>query len=64
VIDAIKKVENTCKKIRYPLGYHVVPIDAKLVKDRINSGYSFIAFSTDFLFIGESARINVSKIKR
>lgn len=64
VIDAIRKVENTCKRMGCPLGYHVIPIGVDLVEERINSGYTFIAFSTDFLFIGEAARMNMSKINR
>lgn len=64
VIDAITIVEKTCKSINYPLGYHVVPPEVELVKKKISDGYTFIAFSTDFLFIGESARKKIINIKK
>jgi len=64
VKDAIKRVEDVCKKMKKPLGYHIIQPDAAELKDRISKGYSFIAFSLDFLFLGEKAREEMSKIKR
>ena len=37
------------------MGYHVVAPDVELVNSTISEGYSFIAFSTDFYFMGDTA---------
>ena len=56
VQDALFYIENICKKKNFPLGYHVVPPREDLLKEKIESGYKFIALSTDFNFLGEKAR--------
>jgi undecaprenyl pyrophosphate phosphatase UppP len=43
-------------KENFSLGYHVVAPDVKLVNSRIQKGYNFIAFSTDFYFMSENAK--------
>lgn len=55
VVDALKKVESTCLDSNFSMGYHVVEPDIKLVKQKQELGYNFIAFSTDFLFMGKKA---------
>lgn len=55
VIKALKHVEETCLKNKFSLGYHVVPPDKNLLKETIAKGYNFIALSTDFYFMGETA---------
>lgn len=55
VVDALKKVEATCIKQNFSMGYHVVEPDIKLVMEKQQIGYNFIAFSTDFLFMGRKA---------
>jgi 2-dehydro-3-deoxyglucarate aldolase len=45
-----------------PMGFHVVDSNAGLVIEKIKSGYSFIAYSTDFLFLGDQARNGTLKI--
>jgi len=62
VQEAIKKVEKTCKAINKPLGFHVIQPDHSELTKKINEGYSFLAFSLDFLFLGEKARVEMSKI--
>lgn len=56
VIEAIERYEVLCRALQKPLGYHVVPVDHALVQQRLEKGYSFVAFSTDFLFLGENCR--------
>ena len=59
---AIQRVEKVCKKMNKPLGYHVIQPDVVELKNRIKLGYKFIAFSLDFLFLGEKAREEMKKI--
>jgi len=63
VMSAIQFMEAACAKNNFPMGYHVVPPKIELVNEKIAEGYKFIAFSTDFLFLGETARLlmNVGK---
>ena len=56
VEEAISRVLLECKNKKFPAGFHVVPPSRKKLQEKINDGYSFIAFSTDFLFMGENAK--------
>ncbi len=62
VLAALKKVEQTCRDKKVALGYHVIQPDYKLVLEKTSSGYSFIAFSLDILFLGNSCREQLSKL--
>ena len=55
VKKALVKVKEICLNANFPMGYHVVAPDAELVNSTISEGYSFIAFSTDFYFMGDTA---------
>ncbi len=52
---ALDKFKFICKKSKFPMGYHIVDSNPNLVKSKIKEGYSFLAFSTDFLFMGNSS---------
>lgn len=52
---ALNNVKNICKESSFPLGYHVVDPNPELVKSKINEGFTFIAFSTDFYFMGNNS---------
>jgi len=56
VMEALRKVESICTASNFPMGYHVVPPQVDLMAKTISKGYKFIAFSTDFYFMGEMAR--------
>ena len=56
VLAALKKVELTCKERKVALGMHVIQPDYRLVTEKIAKGYSFIGFSLDILFLGNSCR--------
>lgn len=64
VKEAIKKIEKGCKEHNFPMGYHVVPPNIESVNVKIEEGYKFIAFSTDFLFLGETARLLMNKVNK
>lgn len=60
---ALEKVKKTCFEKKKTLGFHVIPPDHKKLTEKINEGYRFLAFSLDFLFLGEKARQEMSVVK-
>lgn len=60
--EALDHVKKTCKKSCFPLGYHVVDPNPELVNSKIKEGYTFIAFSTDFYFLGDTSKEMMNKI--
>ena len=63
VSAALKKVERICKEKKAALGFHIIQPDYKLVLEKTASGYSFIAFSLDILFLGNSCREQLTKLR-
>jgi 2-keto-3-deoxy-L-rhamnonate aldolase RhmA len=61
---AIKIYEETAKKYNKLIGFHVVPPDYKLVEEKINQGYNFIAFGFDAMFLGTMVRNQLHKLKK
>jgi 2-dehydro-3-deoxyglucarate aldolase len=55
VQEALRKFEEICLEKNFSMGYHVIDPDIELVKEKHKAGYNFIAFSTDFLFMGRKA---------
>ena len=64
VIEALKRVETICKTKNVSMGYHVIEPDIELVKAKQAAGYNFIAFSTDFFFIGRKASQEMAKLDK
>ena len=64
VLFAIKKYEKISLKYNKMMGFHVVPIDYKLVNEKIKQGYKFIAFGFDAFFLGDSIRNQLKNLKR
>jgi 2-dehydro-3-deoxyglucarate aldolase len=60
---AIEKVEEACKALNKPLGFHVIQPDHQLMTDKINKGYRFLAFSLDFYFLGDKVRTEMLQLK-
>jgi 2-dehydro-3-deoxyglucarate aldolase len=60
---AIEKVEKACKEKKKPLGFHVIQPDHQLVKDKVAKGYTFLAFSLDFYFLGEKVRSEMTQLR-
>lgn len=56
VRQEVERYEMVSSHMGKPMGYHVTHPDYRLVNDKIKLGYSFIAFGTDFLFLGHSTR--------
>ncbi len=63
MIEAINRVENICKEKNFPLGFHVIPADNNLVTEKVNRGYTFIAFSIDFMFLGSKCRDEMESLR-
>lgn len=63
VQEALQRIEKVCMERRFPMGYHVVQPNLELLKSTIEKGYKFIAFSTDFYFMGETAISLMSNLK-
>jgi len=54
-IKTMNQIINLSKKYNIPCGDHIVNPDTKLLKNRIKEGYTFLAFSTDALFLHKSS---------
>ncbi|MEP5338900.1 MAG: aldolase/citrate lyase family protein [Algibacter sp.] len=63
VKDALGKVDTIAKKLNKPLGFHVIDSDHSKTLEKINKGYSFLAFSIDFFFLGDKARQEMDLLK-
>ena len=63
VLLALQRVETVCLAQNKTMGYHVVNPDSTLVLEKQKAGYNFIAFSTDFLFLGNKAKSEMNKIR-
>ena len=57
------KILDIAQRLKAVAGYHVVPPDAGQVVEQIKQGYRFLAYSTDFLFLGESCRGGLKAIR-
>jgi len=64
VLDALNKYIKICNNENFPIGFHVISSDHKKLQEKINEGYKFIAFSTDYFFMGDKARIEFSNIQK
>ncbi len=60
---ALNKIDEITKKQNKPLGFHVVDSDHKKLLEKVNKGYSFLAFSLDFFFLGDKAREEMNLLK-
>lgn len=64
VKEALEKVDVIAKKLNKPLGFHVIDSDHSKTVEKINKGYSFLAFSIDFFFLGDKARQEMDLLKK
>jgi len=64
VRDVLNKYEVISKQMGIPMGYHVIKPEHHLLIDKIEAGYTFIAFSLDTLFLGTLCSEQLSKIKQ
>ena len=62
VREVIRRYEVISKKLDKPMGFHVIKPDYKLVLEKLEAGYSFIAFSWDAYFLGSKCREEMAKL--
>lgn len=60
---ALDRILEVTMKSEKSLGFHVIESDYSKLKERIAQGYTFLAFSLDFFFLGDSAREEMKKFK-
>jgi 2-dehydro-3-deoxyglucarate aldolase len=60
---ALSRIDEVAKKLNKPLGFHVIDSDHSKTVEKINKGYSFLAFSLDFFFLGDKAREEMKLLK-
>lgn len=63
VLEAIQKVESTTLASNKSLGFHVIESDHSHTLQKIKKGYTFLAFSIDFFFLGDLARNQMEILK-
>lgn len=56
VIEALAQVEKIGSERGINLGFHVIPPVAHQLAEKRDKGYNFLAFSLDFLFLGQNVR--------
>ena len=56
VIRALTTYKNICTQKNLPLGFHVISSDYRKLQEKMDEGYRFLAFSTDFFFMGDRLR--------
>lgn len=61
---ALQTYEDTVKKYNKWVGFHVIQPDYKLVLEKMEKGYNFIAFSLDSLFLGTLVRNQLQELKK
>lgn len=55
-IDALNTLRDSAKAHGVPMGLHIVQPDPDLLKEKINEGYQFIAYSIDAVFLYRAAQ--------
>lgn len=60
---AIDEVLKKAKLKNIPFGFHIVNTDPKETINKIMSGGNFVAYGTDFSFMGDMARSGMKKIR-
>lgn len=63
VQEALNRIDEVAKRLKKPLGFHVIDSDHSKTLEKIKKGYSFLAFSLDFFFLGDKAREEMELLK-
>lgn len=64
VKEAIAKYDKICDELKKPKGAHVIQSNASFTQQKIDLGYSFLAFSLDFFFLGDKVREQMGLLKK
>ena len=63
-LESLDQIRRVVERTDAVCGYHVVPPHPQLVLDKIGEGYTFIAYSDDFLVLGETCRDDLKSIRQ
>ncbi|KOS06371.1 2,4-dihydroxyhept-2-ene-1,7-dioic acid aldolase [Flavobacterium akiainvivens] len=63
VKEALARIDEITKKMGKPLGFHVIDSNHEKTLEKVSKGYSFLAFSLDFFFLGDKAREEMKALK-
>ncbi len=64
VVAALNEIQKISKQLNAVAGYHIVPPDPAQVVEKARQGYLFMAYSVDFLFLGELSRSGLMTIRK
>lgn len=64
VLAALSRVETVCRGRGTPRGFHVIQPEIHLLEERIQQGYTFLAFSLDTLFLGKACMREMKSLDR
>ncbi|MCK4359522.1 MAG: 2,4-dihydroxyhept-2-ene-1,7-dioic acid aldolase, partial [Candidatus Cloacimonetes bacterium] len=62
-INTLHSVEKFINKSNKPGGFHVVHSDVKLLQEKIDKGYRFIAYGDDMVFFAEKMKEEANNLK-
>lgn len=63
VKEALARIDEITKRVGKPLGFHVIDSNHEKTFEKVLKGYSFLAFSLDFFFLGDKAREEMKALK-
>lgn len=63
VIELLDRYEQVSRAANKPMGYHVIASTAEALLQKVRAGYTFLAFSTDFLFLGDGCRRELEGVR-
>jgi 2-keto-3-deoxy-L-rhamnonate aldolase RhmA len=63
LMEALEEIRQVAAKSTASAGYHVVPPQPDQVRQKLTEGYSCIAYSVDFLLLGEMCRQGLNTIR-
>ena len=64
VVEALKKIDQICIEKARPLGFHVISSNHQETLEKIKAGYTFLAMSLDFFFLGDLARKEMKALRK
>lgn len=64
VKEALEEIYNKAQRNNYLMGQHVVDPDPEIVKEKIKTGFKFIGFGTDFLFLNVFCKKSLGEIRK
>ncbi len=64
VLKSLQKIHAITKLLNKPLGFHVIQPNYEDLQNKISEGYTFLAFSLDFFFLGNKVREEMQKLDK